>query len=178
MPMAEKTPTGCQQTLFFLILKARILIDFIEKKVQGYAGEETSLMEDFRHGLLFGTKQFADDIRKGFFQDAAHKDLPQQRLIAKEFDPSDLISEISKTLQIDLDKYIQSKRLRGIDKQNRDLILYFLWSSGRLSNTEIGSLFSMSYSAVSHSVASFKKELNQNKKLKHQVERLNSRFKL
>ena len=30
-------------------------------------------------------------------------------------------------LQIDLNRYIQSRRLRGNDKLNRDLIVYLLW---------------------------------------------------
>ncbi len=147
-------------------------------KVQRYAGEEKRLMEDLHHGLLFGTQDFTDDIRNRFLPCIPYKDLPQQRLLEKKFDPVELIAEISKALRIDVNKVIKSGRVRGNDKQSRDLIVYFIWNTGRLSNTEIGALFNMSYSAVSHSVKSFKEKLNQSNKLKLQVEKFNSQFKL
>jgi len=37
-------------------------------------------------------------------------------------------------------------------KHKRDLIVYFLWSKGFMTNEKLGQLFTMSYSAVSHSV--------------------------
>ena len=57
-------------------------------------------------------------------------------------------------------------------------MVYLLWNTGRLTNAEIGKLFGMSFSAVSHSVKSFKEKLDQDKNLKQQSERLNSQFKL
>ena len=77
-------------------------------------------------------------------------------------------------LQVDLNRYIYSKRLRGSDKQNRDLIVYLIWNKGRLTNVEIEKLFGMCYSAVSLSVKSIKKKLDKDKKLKRQLELLNS----
>ena len=32
----------------------------------------------------------------------------------------------AKIVQIDIDKCVQAKRLRGVDKPKRDLIIYFL----------------------------------------------------
>jgi hypothetical protein len=147
-------------------------------KVRRYAGEEKRMMGDLRYGLVFGTRKFADDIRKRFLPDTPYKDLPQQRLLSKDFQPADLIDGISKTLQIDVNKFITSERVRGIEKQNRDLIVYFIWNTGRLSNTEIGALLNMGYSSVSHSVKSFKEKVNKNNKLKQQLENLKSQFKL
>jgi REP element-mobilizing transposase RayT len=92
-------------------------------KVRRYAGEETRLMEDLRYGLFVGTREFADDIRKRFLPDTLYKDLPQQRMLAKDFQPADLVVEISKALQINANKLITSGRVRRIDKQNRDLIV-------------------------------------------------------
>jgi len=42
------------------------------------------------------------------------------------------ISEMkaAKIVQIDIDKCFQAKRLHGIDKHKRDLIIYFLWNKG------------------------------------------------
>ncbi len=62
------------------------------------------------------------------------------------------ISEMkaAKIVQIDIDKCFQAKRLHGIDKHKRDLIIYFLWNKGITTNEKIGQLFNMSYSAFSH----------------------------
>jgi len=147
-------------------------------KVQKYAGEEDRLLENFRHGLIFGTKEFVNDINKRFLPDMPFKDLPQQRKLAKAKDkkiqPEELISKVAKVLQIDLNRYIHSKRLRGIDKMNRDLIVYLLWNNGLETNTEIGDRFNMTSSAVSHSVKAFKKEMNRNRQAQKLFERFNS----
>jgi len=148
------------------------------EKVQRYAGEEKRLMEDFWHGLIFGSKIFVEDIRKQFLPDTPHKDFPQQRQLARNFNSEAFISGIAKALQVDLDRYIHLKRLRGIDKLNRDLMVYLLWNTGRLTNAQIGNLFGMSFSAVSHSVKSCKEKLDQDKNLRQQFEQLNSQFKL
>ncbi len=50
------------------------------------------------------------------------------------------ISEMkaAKIVQIDIDKYVQAKRLHGIDKHKRDLIIYFLWNRGLVTNKKLG----------------------------------------
>jgi putative transposase len=148
------------------------------EKVQRYAKEEKHLTEDLWHGLIFGSEKFVQDIRSRFLPDTPFKDLPQQRKLAGDFQPLEIIKEISKALQIDPAGFFQKNRLRGNDKQNRDLIVYFFWKTGRMTNADIGKLFNMGYSAVSHCVKSFKERLGQDKRLKQQLERLNSQFKL
>ncbi len=56
--------------------------------------------------------------------------------------------------------------------------MYFLWRKGLMTNEKIGQLFSMSYSAVSHSVKSFKIQMDKDKKVKSQFHKFNSQFKL
>ena len=147
-------------------------------KVQKYAGEEDRLPENFRHGLIIGTKEFTNEIRKRFLPDMPHKDLPQQRKLAMARDekikPEELINNVSKVLQIDSNKYIQSGRLRGNDKLNRDLIVYLLWNKGLETNTEIGVRFNMTGSAVSHSVKRFKEQMNRDIQAKKLFDRFNS----
>jgi len=90
------------------------------------------------------------------------------------------ISEMkaAKIVQIDIDKCVQAKRLHGIDKHKRDLIIYFLWNKGLTTNEKIGQLFNMSYSAISHCVKIFKEKMDKDKKVKHQFEKLISQCKL
>ena len=90
----------------------------------------------------------------------------------------DLLKKSAKIVQIDIDKCVQAKRLHGIDKHKRDLIVYLLWNKGLMTNEKLGRLFNMSYSAISHCVKTFKEKMNKDKKVKNQFEKLNSQFKL
>ena len=68
--------------------------------------------------------------------------------------------------------------MHGIDKHKRDLIVYCLWNKGLMTNEQLGRLFNISYSAISHSVKIFKEEMSKDKKVKSQFEKVNSQFKL
>lgn len=148
------------------------------QKVQKYADEEKSLLEDLRHGIVLGSKTFVDKIRKRFLPDVPHLEIPQQKKIAKDIQVEDIIKKAAKTLQVDINKCIQAKRLHGQNKQNRDLLIYLIWNTGLITNDEIGKQFGMSYSAVSHSVKSFKEKMGKDRKLKNQFGEVNSLFKI
>ncbi|MDA3895087.1 MAG: transposase [Desulfobacteraceae bacterium] len=174
----QKRPEWLSTELILSYFKNPIPQKQYREKVQRYAAEEKRLLEDLRHSLILGAQNFVEEIRRRFLPDTPHKEFPQQRQLAGDFHPEAFLVGISKALQVDLDRYISSKRLRGADKQNRDLMVYLLWNTGRLTNEEIGKLFGKSFSAVSHSVKSFKQKLDEDKKLKRQFEQLNSQFKL
>lgn len=90
----------------------------------------------------------------------------------------DVLPKLAKLVRIDLDQCMQAKRLHGIEKIKRDLIIYLLWNKGLMTNDQIGKLFNISYSAVSHNVKKFKEEIAKNKKLRIKFDRYNSQFKL
>ncbi len=68
--------------------------------------------------------------------------------------------------------------MHGKDKQKRDLIVYFLWNKGLMTNEKFGQLFNMSYSTISRCVKIFKEKMNTDKKVKHQFETVNAQFNL
>jgi hypothetical protein len=148
------------------------------EKVQKYAEEEKRLLEEVHHGMILGAKKFVNRIRKQFLPDIPHHDLPQQKQLAKDINIDDLLKTSAEILQVDLDKCIQAKRLRGTENYKRDLILYFLWNKGLMTNEQLGSLFNISHSAVSHSVKIFKEKMINDKKVKNQFDRFISQFKL
>jgi len=148
------------------------------EKVQKYAKEEKRLLEDIHHGIILGAKFFVNKIREQFLPDVPHYDLPQQKQLAKDINLDELLKQSAKILQIDLDKCVQAKRLHGIDKHKRDLIIYLLWNKGSMTNEQLGSLFNTSHSAVSHSVKIFKEKMENNEKVKNQFDKFNSQFKL
>ena len=88
------------------------------EKVQRYAEEERRLLEDLRHGLILGARNIVDDIRRRFLPETPYRDFHQQRQITGDFNPEAFFADISKTLQVNPDRYISAKRLRGMDKQN------------------------------------------------------------
>jgi hypothetical protein len=47
-----------------------------------------------------------------------------------------------------------------------------------MTNENLGQLFNMSYSAVSHCVKTFKENMDKDRQIKKQFEKLNSQFKL
>ncbi|MBW2239567.1 MAG: transposase [Deltaproteobacteria bacterium] len=148
------------------------------EKVQKYAKEEKRLLEDVHHGMILGAKKFVHSIREQFLPDIPHNDLPQQKYLAKDIDIDGVLKKSAKVVQIDLDKCVQAKRLHGIDKQKRDLIVYLLWNKGLMTNEHLGRLFNISPSAISHSVKIFKEKMVNDKEVKNQFEKVNSQFKL
>ncbi len=146
----KKRPEWLSTELILSYFKDPNLQKQYREKVQRYAAEEKRLLEDLRHGLILGAQSFVEEIRRRFLPDTPHKEFPQQRQLAGDFHPEEFLAGISKALQVDLERYISAKRLRGADKQNRDIMVYLLWNTGRLTNEEIGELFGMSFSAVSH----------------------------
>ena len=148
------------------------------QKVQKYAKEEKRLLEDVRHGMILGTEKFLNRVRKQFLPDIPHHELPQQKKLARDIDIDDVLKKSSEILQVDLDKCIQAKRLHGIDKHKRDLIVYFLWNRGVMTNEQLGRIFNIGHSAISHSAKRFKKKMINDKKMKKQFDNFNSQFRV
>ena len=148
------------------------------EKVQQYAGEEKHLLEDLRYGLILGSEHFVEKIRKQYLKTEPEISIPQQGQMAKQVDPGLLLARAERILKCDVQHFIQGGRLRGEQKDNRDMLVYLLWRSGRLTNEQIGQLLGISYSAVSHAVKTLKERMQKNTKLMRKFEQLNSQFKL
>ena len=86
--------------------------------------------------------------------------------------------EAGKILDFDLTRSKGRRRLRGPERVKRDILIYCLWHSGKLSNQRIGGIFSISYSGVSHAVKRVKSKMKSDNKIRSQIEAVNSQFKL
>jgi len=115
-------------------------------KVQAYAGEEKRLWEDFRHGPILATSQFLDSIKTRYASGRLHREIPQQRGIVGRGKAEALLKQ---TLA---DRSRNGGRLYDEKKEERDLRLFLLWQAGSFTNQEIGEMFGISYTAVSHIV--------------------------
>lgn len=175
---AKKGPEWLSTGMILSYFKGADKHQKYRKEVQKYAKEEKHLLEDIHHGMILGAKKFVKRIRGQFLPDIPHNDLPQQKQLAKDIQLDDVLKRSAQVVQLDLDKCVQAKRLHGMDKHKRDLILYFLWNKGLMTNAALGRLFNISHSAVSHSVKIFKEKMTNDKKVKNQLDRFNSQFKL
>jgi REP element-mobilizing transposase RayT len=146
--------------------------------VQKYAKEEKRLLEDLRHGLFWGSQQFVERIRKQHLPSKIDSSVPQQTEVKKPSNPFAILQSAQRLLKCDVQSFVQTERVTGDDKEKRDLLIYLLWKAGRLSNAQIGQLFGISYSAVSHAVRSIKSNMQQDKKIMARFKQLNSQFKL
>jgi REP element-mobilizing transposase RayT len=148
------------------------------EKAQKYAAEEKHLFEDLRHGLILGSRCFVEKIRKKYLPSKAEGSIPQQKQVANTFEPQNYLSKAERILKCDVKRFVQAGRLSGAEKDTRDLLLYCIWTTGNLNNEQIGELFGMSYSGVSHAVKSLKSKLAKDYELQTKLDRLNSLFKL
>jgi len=148
------------------------------EKIQKYAQEEKRLFEDLRHGLILGSTQFVEKIRKKYLPAKLDSAVPQQKQLSTTIDLESFFVKAQRKLKCDVKDFIQAGRLSGADKDKRDLLLYFIWRTGYLRNEQIGNMFGISYSAVSHTVRSVKAKLKKDQKLQAKFSQLNSLFKL
>ena len=69
-------------------------------------------------------------------------------------------------------------RITKSDRNNRDFLVFSVWKTGLLTNEEIGRLFGMTYSAVSHIVGSIRLRIEENSELKEKSNQINSLYKV
>jgi REP element-mobilizing transposase RayT len=147
------------------------------RRVQKYASEEKRLFEDLRHGSALGSNKFVEKLSRKYAPANPEFWLPQQKKSLKILDPDKYLRSAEKIFKCDIDHFVNAKRLSGTQKEVRDILLYGIWKAGQLNNEQIGSLFGISYSGVSHAVKSAKRKLSSNRQLQMRFNRLNSLFK-
>jgi hypothetical protein len=77
---------------------------------------------------------------------------------------------------------IETARKRKIispdEKDKRDLLLYWFWQSGCLSNNRIGDFFGLTCSAVSRYAKSVSNRIAMDREIKSRYEKLKSQIKV
>ena len=104
--------------------------------------------------------------------------MPQQRQLAATIDLDSFIAEAENKLKCDVKGFVQAGRLSGPDKYKRDFLVYYICRTGQLSNKQIGNLFGISYSAVSHIVRAFNAKLKKDQRQQIKFNQFNSLFTL
>jgi putative transposase len=143
------------------------------EKVQGYAREENRLWEDLRHGLILGSRKFVDSMRARFLPQEPAAGVPQQLRLARDKDIRGILKTAADQLGCDLTRLSAARRVSGGEKDKRDLLIYWVWQAGHLTNAQVGNLFGLTYSAVSHNVTEIKKKMRTDKGLRTLIRQLN-----
>jgi len=89
-------------------------------------------------------------------------------------------TEKNKAYRIKVQQYAKenAQRISKQKKEDRDLLVYLVRKNCVLTNEEIGHLFGMSYSAISHIISSMKTMLQQNPDLQNKYKHLYSLCKI
>ncbi len=146
--------------------------------VQHYSEDEGSVWEDVKHGFIYGSQDFVNDLKDRFLKEGKTVELPQHNSLFREFDPDMFLNKASKMLGFNLEAARTAKKIGAGEKDNRDLLIYFLWKTGRLSNKEIGFYFGLSYSAISRRVKIFHDRISAEKKIRVKYRKLKLHIKV
>lgn len=146
---------------------------------QAYAQEETKIWEEVKHGLLMGSQEFIETIRGKFLPGGkASAAIPQQKQVLRNRNIQELLTRASQILNCDIQEFIGCRRIKQADKQNRDLLLYFLYDTGWYVNSEIGAQFGLTYSTVSRRVDIIRSAIEKDKSLQKHFNKFKSIIKL
>ena len=147
-------------------------------KVQKYADEENSFWEDVRHGLIYGSREYVSGLKSRFLANKKDAELSQHNSLFRAIDVDVLLDKASKKLGFDMDAARSAKRIGAEEKDARDVLIYILWNTGRLSNREIGTFFGLTYSAVSWCIKSVTDRIKNDQQLKEKYSAVYSLFKV
>lgn len=148
------------------------------RKIQRYAKEEKRIWEEVRYGLAFGSQAFIDDLRKRFLKEGTDLELPQRNRLLRDMDPQQLAERGALAMGLDLERIKAMRRVSVPERTRRDMLIYFLWSRGRLSNQQIASLLDLTYSNISRRISIFKSDMAGDRRLRDEYERFKSQIKV
>jgi REP element-mobilizing transposase RayT len=148
------------------------------EQAQKYVEEEARPWENLRHGVMLGSREFVERIRRKHLPPELETDKPQQRAVARGIGPEELARRAASALGWEDRKFVQGRRLRGDRKLERDLVVYWLWNLGWYKNEEIGRIFGLTSSAVSHCVQTMRNFVEADGRLRKRCEALYSQCKV
>lgn len=148
------------------------------EKVQAYADESGSIWENVKHGLVYGSEDFLEDLKERFLSKEKDVELPQHNRMFRDIDPHQILQRASDVLHIDLETVCRSRRVLQKDKDNRDFLIYLLWECGRFSNQQIASFLEISYSNISKRITQIRTRFDKDKKLREKYQALSTQIKV
>jgi len=175
---SKKIPRWLKPDLILNQVGGKVKTKSYREKVQQYSDENESIWENIKHGLVYGSEDFLEDLKERFLSKEKDVELPQYNSMFRDIDPHIIIKKASKALHIDLETVCRSRRVTKKDKDHRDFLIYLLWESGRFNNRQIASFLGTSYSNVSKRISQIRGRLDKDKKLREKYQALNALIKV
>ncbi len=149
-------------------------------KVKSYSDEKGRIWEDVKYGLVYGSTEFLDHIKTNYLSGNPDVELPQLNRLLRTAIPEETVAKAAAILDCSLEFFRDAKRLRGDDRDKRDVILYYLWEGGGYGNQRLAELFNITYSSVSRRISHVKAELrsSRNNQIQKMHQKLKSKIKV
>jgi len=135
------------------------------------------VIEDFRHGLLLGSRDFIERIKSTCLKERPDSELPQQKGVLKDRDPGELLERAGEAFQCDVEDFRRSLKVGKKEKDKRDLLLYILCELGIYSGREIGEVFGLGYSSVSRRAHMVRERIQKDKVFEKEFKDIKSKIK-
>lgn len=148
------------------------------KMVQHYSDEKGRIWEDVKHGLVLGSQNFVNTLKERFLDGAKDGELPQRNRMFLAIDTDALVARAARQFDLDINALRRQKRVSSQTRGQRDMLICFLYDTGRLSNEKIASVLGVSGSNISHRVRLFKAQLGRDRQLRLKYEGLKSLIKV
>ncbi len=174
----KKAPSWLKTNLILNQMNGKEKNKIYRGKVQHYADERGSIYEDVKHGLVFGSGDFLEDLKEKFLLKTKDDELPQHNRMLKDIDPQKILQKASGVLHIDLERVCKSRRIPKKDRDSRDFLLYLLWDIGRFNNRQISSLLGISYSNTGKRISIIRAKLDKDKKLRERYHNLKAQIEV
>lgn len=145
---------------------------------QSLSNEKNSIWEDVKHGLIYGSQDFVDQIRSRYLSDSQQAELPQHNRMLGDIQPGVIVQRSPVILNWDLETMKQARRVSETDKNSRNMMIYHLRENGGITNEQIGQLFGLTYSSISRRVRNFSERCKKDKGLKKNYDWLKSQIKV
>ena len=122
-----------------------------------------------------GGKEYLEEITRRFLSESndSNDEMPQKKQVLKAQNPAEVLARAAHILKCDVDEVTNGRRVKESIKENRDLLIYLLWDMGLYTNSEIGVLFSLTYSAISRRVNIMQAKIDESRRLKRKYNKFN-----
>jgi hypothetical protein len=132
-------------------------------------GEITKIFSRVKLPSILGSQEFLEQIKKKYFKEKYHKDIPESRGLAP--DTEQIIEAVGSKYHIATDQLLKPRR--GRINEPRKIAMYLIRKHKGLSLAEIGKQFKMTnYSSVGSVIHRIKRQLQEDKKLRTRLEKI------
>ena len=174
----KKKPDWLKTDLILSQSRAKDRCRAYRLKVQQYSDEKARIWEDVKHGLIYGSQDFTEELKTRFLKDRPEEELPQHNRLLRDIDPGNILKIASSLINCDSSVFFKPGRLPADIREKRDMLIFYLWNNSGTGNRQIGEVFALTYSSVSKIVANFRKRYEENSDLVIRYEALITKFKV